>query len=175
MLLSSLILIIIAAVTNKIILLLLILFYGILITCIRRNNFKRNIAVSGKIFLFTVFTAMFQLFFINTGKVLFSFWSIIITNEGVYSVGLTSLKILCIMVLSWTIKYEKINLKKLNYRYAIICKTSVKILPEVLPLIKQKFSFGFILRKVYRLVLKELDHKKEIEGSCDERRRDGPP
>lgn len=162
MLLSSIILIIAAAFTNNFYFLAFIFVYGVVLLAVKKNEKDRKKIVSLKLIMFTIFTALFQIFFISTGKVLIYIWNIVITSDGVYSVCLTSMKIFCIMLLSWTINYRKINLEKINHRYSVICKTSVKVLPEVLPIIKQKFSFKYILRKVYKAVLIEMKINEEV-------------
>lgn len=163
MLLSSILLIIIAAFTDRIYVLTAILIFGLLSLIFYRRKGRLGFNLELKILAFALFTSLFQILFINTGKIFISVGAIHITYDGIYSAGLTCLKILCIMVLSWSIDYKNINLDKINYRYAIIFRTTVKILPEVLPLIKKKLNFGFVLRKVYRVVIRELrENKKNI-------------
>lgn len=160
MLLSSLFLIVLAILTDRIEICLLLLVYALAVNIYKKNNLVEKVINSRYVIVFVVFTAIFQIVFNNNGKVVVQIFQFVLTYEGFLSAGLTSLKIFCIMALAWSIDYKKIDLGKINYRYALICRTSVKIIPEVLPFIKKKFSFKYILFMVYRKVIKEINKDK---------------
>ncbi len=152
MLLSSF-LFILTLINNDMKIFILILLISIIYNVYLKTNLIQKILKMKFMIFFFVSTFLMQIIYISDGEVVLQFWIFYITKKGILA-GLTVvLKIVDILLISWTIDFQKSFGKRFS-KYQKIIKITVKLVPEIFVLFKNKFNpkktFEIILKKVYK-------------------------
>lgn len=123
------------------------------INIILKTDMKNKMKNLKYMLYFLSFSLVFQIIYINEGRIIYSFWKIHITDEGINRALITLLRVISIILSSYLIKAKSI-MKKYFAEYILIFKIVIKLSPEIFKIIKKRMrprlAFKYILKKVYK-------------------------
>lgn len=135
---------------------LLTVFFVLLIFNFYQNSDFKNRIKNIKSFLFFYFIAsLFQIFFTQSGNVLFKIFNIYITSQGVMSFLVSFIRITNLFLLSWLIKFELIFNKRAG-NYGKIISIIIFLVPEVLQLFRKRMKIKWFFRHILKQTKKRI-------------------
>lgn len=135
---------------------LITIFFILLILNFYQNSDFKNRIKNIKTFLFFYFIAsLFQIFFTQSGNVLFKFFNIYITSQGVMYFLVSFIRITNLFLLSWLINFELIFSKRAG-NYGKIISVIIFLVPEVLQLFKKRMKIKWFFRHILKQTKKRI-------------------
>ena len=105
---------------------------------------------------FYLSTFLIQLYYGQQGKVLFKFYSFYITEEGLINFGVSFIRILNLILMSWLINEMKLLTGRFS-KYQKIIDTVIDLVPEVFTLFKKRMK----AKNFTRYILKDISKRYE--------------
>ena len=151
---SLFILLLVNIFTSNLIILSTILIVVLILNLILNKNLKKHSKQLKVLLFFYLSTFLIQLYYGQQGKVLFKFYNFYITQEGLINFGVSFIRILNLILMSWLINEMKLLTGRFS-KYQKIIDTVIDLVPEVFILFKKRMkSKNFI-----RYILKEISKR----------------
>lgn len=115
------------------------------------KNFKSNLKLMKMFLVFYSTTFIFQFIFHQDGEVLFKFFNIYITLEGLKAFLLNFLRVVNLLFLSWLVNYHKIFNENLG-KYQRIIENVICMVPEVINLFKRRMKLKWFFRHILKQI-----------------------
>jgi predicted membrane-bound dolichyl-phosphate-mannose-protein mannosyltransferase len=123
----------------------------LLINIFNNKEFKKCLKKMKFLFFFYLGTCLFQLFYLQEGEVIWSFYSFHITKPGFMAVMVNFLRITNLIMISWMINSKGILKGRLK-KYQSVIENVMELVPEVFTLLKRrmklKWFFRYILTRI---------------------------
>ena len=141
--------------SNLLILSGILLAVLILNLCLNKNLKKHSRQLKVLLF-FYLSTFLVQLYYGQQGKVLFKFYNFYLTQEGLMNFGVSFIRILNLVLMSWLINEMKLLTGRFS-KYQKIIDTVIDLVPVVFVLFKKKMK----AKNFTRYILKDIDKRYE--------------
>ncbi|MGL4533995.1 MAG: hypothetical protein ACRC0V_06325 [Fusobacteriaceae bacterium] len=113
--------------------------------------FIKNLKLMKMFLLFYSTTFIFQFIFNQDGQVLFKFFNIYITVEGLKAFSLNFLRVMNLLFLSWLVNYHKIFNKNLG-KYQRVIENVICMVPEVINIFKRRMKLKWFFRHILKQI-----------------------
>ena len=127
----------------------------ILNLCLNKNLKKHSRQLKVLLF-FYLSTFLVQLYYGQQGKVLFKFYNFYLTQEGLMNFGVSFIRILNLVLMSWLINEMKLLTGRFS-KYQKIIDTVIDLVPVVFVLFKKKMK----AKNFTRYILKDINKRYE--------------
>ena len=127
----------------------------ILNLCLNKNLKKHSRQLKVLLF-FYLSTFLVQLCYGQQGKVLFKFYNFYLTQEGLMNFGVSFIRILNLVLMSWLINEMKLLTGRFS-KYQKIIDTVIDLVPVVFVLFKKKMK----AKNFTRYILKDINKRYE--------------
>jgi len=141
--------------SNLLILSGILLAVLILNLCLNKNLKKHSRQLKVLLF-FYLSTFLVQLYYGQQGKVLFKFYNFYLTQEGLMNFGVSFIRILNLVLMSWLINEMKLLTGRFS-KYQKIIDTVIDLVPVVFVLFKKKMK----AKNFTRYILKDINKRYE--------------
>ena len=141
--------------SNLLILSSILLVVLILNLCLNKNLKKHSRQLKVLLF-FYLSTFLVQLYYGQQGKVLFKFYNFYLTEEGLMNFGVSFIRILNLILMSWLINEMKLLTGRFS-KYQKIIDTVIDLVPVVFVLFKKKMK----AKNFTRYILKDINKRYE--------------
>ncbi len=141
--------------SNLLILSSILLVVLILNLCLNKNLKKHSRQLKVLLF-FYLSTFLVQLYYGQQGKVLFKFYNFYLTQEGLMNFGVSFIRILNLILMSWLINEMKLLTGKFS-KYQKIIDTVIDLVPVVFVLFKKRMK----AKNFTRYILKDINKRYE--------------
>jgi len=153
---SLFILLLVNIFTSNLIILSAILIVVLILNLTLNKNLKKHVRQLKILLFFYLSTFLIQLYYGQQGKVLFKFYSFYITQEGLINFGVSFIRILNLILMSWLINEMKLLTGRFS-KYQKIIDTVIDLVPEVFILFKKRMK----AKNFTRYILKDISKKYE--------------
>ncbi|MGL5055733.1 MAG: hypothetical protein ACRC54_08670 [Fusobacteriaceae bacterium] len=99
---------------------------------------------------FYLMTSLFQIFFTQNGEVLFKVFNMYITKEGLINFGVSLIRMVNLVLISWLIGYKKIF--NSFGKYERIIENVICMVPEVMILFKKRMRIKWFFRHILKQI-----------------------
>ena len=151
---SLFILLLVNIFTSNLITLSAILFVVLILNLTLNKNLKKHSKQLKVLLFFYLSTFLIQLYYGQQGKVLFKFYNFYITQEGLINFGVSFIRILNLILMSWLINEMKLLTGRFS-KYQKIIDTVIDLVPEVFTLFKKKMK----AKNFTRYILKDISKR----------------
>ena len=127
----------------------------ILNLCLNKNLKKHSRQLKVLLF-FYLSTFLVQLYYGQQGKVLFKFYNFYLTQEGLMNFGVSFIRILNLVLMSWLINEMKLLTGRFS-KYQKIIDTVIDLVPVVFVLFKKRMK----AKNFTRYILKDINKRYE--------------
>ena len=141
--------------SNLLILSSILLVVLILNLCLNKNLKKHSRQLKVLLF-FYLSTFLVQLYYGQQGKVLFKFYNFYLTEEGLMNFGVSFIRILNLILMSWLINEMKLLTGRFS-KYQKIIDTVIDLVPEVFTLFKKRMKAKNFTRYILKDISKRYD------------------
>ena len=141
--------------SNLLILSSILLVVLILNLCLNKNLKKHSRQLKVLLF-FYLSTFLVQLYYGQQGKVLFKFYNFYLTQEGLMNFGVSFIRILNLVLMSWLINEMKLLTGRFS-KYQKIIDTVIDLVPVVFVLFKKRMK----AKNFTRYILKDINKRYE--------------
>ena len=141
--------------SNLLILSGILLVVLILNLCLNKNLKKHSRQLKVLLF-FYLSTFLVQLYYGQQGKVLFKFYNFYLTQEGLMNFGVSFIRILNLVLMSWLINEIKLLTGRFS-KYQKIIDTVIDLVPVVFVLFKKRMK----AKNFTRYILKDINKRYE--------------
>ena len=141
--------------SNLLILSSILLVVLILNLCLNKNLKKHSRQLKVLLF-FYLSTFLVQLYYGQQGKVLFKFYNFYLTQEGLINFGVSFIRILNLILMSWLINEMKLLTGRFS-KYQKIIDTVIDLVPVVFVLFKKRMK----AKNFTRYILKDINKRYE--------------
>ena len=141
--------------SNLLILSSILLVVLILNLCLNKNLKKHSRQLKVLLF-FYLSTFLVQLYYGQQGKVLFKFYNFYLTQEGLMNFGVSFIRILNLVLMSWLINEMKLLTGRFS-KYQKIIDTVIDLVPVVFVLFKKRMKS----KNFTRYILKDINKRYE--------------
>jgi len=141
--------------SNLLILSGILLVVLILNLCLNKNLKKHSRQLKVLLF-FYLSTFLVQLYYGQQGKVLFKFYNFYFTQEGLMNFGVSFIRILNLVLMSWLINEMKLLTGRFS-KYQKIIDTVIDLVPVVFVLFKKRMK----AKNFTRYILKDINKRYE--------------
>ena len=141
--------------SNLLILSGILLAVLILNLCLNKNLKKHSRQLKVLLF-FYLSTFLVQLYYGQQGKVLFKFYNFYLTQEGLMNFGVSFIRILNLVLMSWLINEMKLLTGRFS-KYQKIIDTVIDLVPVVFVLFKKRMK----AKNFTRYILKDINKRYE--------------
>ena len=141
--------------SNLLILSSILLVVLILNLCLNKNLKKHSRQLKVLLF-FYLSTFLVQLYYGQQGKVLFKFYNFYLTEEGLMNFGVSFIRILNLILMSWLINEMKLLTGRFS-KYQKIIDTVIDLVPIVFVLFKKRMK----AKNFTRYILKDINKRYE--------------
>ncbi|EFE87000.1 hypothetical protein [Fusobacterium periodonticum] len=141
--------------SNLLILSSILLVVLILNLCLNKNLKKHSRQLKVLLF-FYLSTFLVQLYYGQQGKVLFKFYNFYLTEEGLMNFGVSFIRILNLILMSWLINEMKLLTGRFS-KYQKIIDTVIDLVPVVFVLFKKRMK----AKNFTRYILKDINKRYE--------------
>ena len=141
--------------SNLLILSSILLVVLILNLCLNKNLKKHSRQLKVLLF-FYLSTFLVQLYYGQQGKVLFKFYNFYLTQEGLMNFGVSFIRILNLVLMSWLINEMKLLTGRFS-KYQKIIDTVIDLVPFVFVLLKKRMK----AKNFTRYILKDINKRYE--------------
>ena len=153
---SLFILLLVNIFTSNLIILSAILIVVFILNLTLNKNLKKHSKQLKVLLFFYLSTFLIQLYYGQQGKVLFKFYNFYITQEGLINFGVSFIRILNLILMSWLINEMKLLTGRFS-KYQKIIDTVIDLVPEVFTLFKKKMK----AKNFTRYILKDISKRYE--------------
>ena len=153
---SLFILLLVNIFTSNLIILSTILIVVLVLNLILNKNLRKHSKQLKVLLFFYLSTFLIQLYYGQQGKVLFKFYNFYITQEGLINFGVSFIRILNLILMSWLINEMRL-LKGRFSKYQKIIDTVIDLVPEVFTLFKKRMK----AKNFTRYILKDISKRYE--------------
>ena len=153
---SLFILLLVNIFTSNLIILSAILIVVLILNLTLNKNLKKHARQLKILLFFYLSTFLIQLYYGQQGKVLFKFYNFYITQEGLINFGVSFIRILNLILMSWLINEIKLLTGRFS-KYQKIIDTVIDLVPEVFILFKKKMK----AKSFTRYILKDISKRYE--------------
>ena len=133
---SLFILLLVNIFTSNLIILSAILIVVLILNLTLNKNLKKHARQLKILLFFYLSTFLIQLYYGQQGKVLFKFYNFYITQEGLINFGVSFIRILNLILMSWLINEMKLLTGRFS-KYQKIIDTVIDLVPVVLYYLKR--------------------------------------
>ena len=151
---SLFILLLVNIFTSNLIILSAILIVVFILNLTLNKNLKKHSKQLKVLLFFYLSTFLIQLYYGQQGKVLFKFYNFYITQEGLINFGVSFIRILNLILMSWLINEMKLLTGRFS-KYQKIIDTVIDLVPEVFTLFKKKMK----AKNFTRYILKDISKR----------------
>ena len=151
---SLFILLLVNIFTSNLIILSAILIVVLNLNLALNKNLKKHSKQLKVLLFFYLSTFLIQLYYGQQGKVLFKFYNFYITQEGLINFGVSFIRILNLILMSWLINEMKLLTGRFS-KYQKIIDTVIDLVPEVFTLFKKKMK----AKNFTRYILKDISKR----------------
>lgn len=142
--------------TSNLTILSVILITLLILNFTLNKNLKKHVRQLKVLLFFYLSTFLIQLYYGQQGKVLFKLFSFYITQEGLINFGVTFIRILNLILMSWLINEMKLLTGKFS-KYQKIIDTVIDLVPDVFVLFKKRMK----AKNFTRYILKDISKRYE--------------
>ena len=153
---SLFILLLVNIFTSNLIILSAILIIVLILNLTLNKNLKKHSKQLKVLLFFYLSTFLIQLYYGQQGKVLFKFYNFYITEEGLINFGVSFIRILNLILMSWLINEMKLLTGRFS-KYQKIIDTVIDLVPEVFILFKKKMKAKNFIRYILKDISKRYD------------------
>ena len=153
---SLFILLLVNIFTSNLIILSAILIVVFILNLTLNKNLKKHSKQLKVLLFFYLSTFLIQLYYGQQGKVLFKFYNFYITQEGLINFGVSFIRILNLILMSWLINEMKLLTGRFS-KYQKIIDTVIDLVPEVFILFKKRMK----AKNFTRYILKDISKRYE--------------
>ena len=153
---SLFILLLVNVFTSNLIILSTILIVVLILNFTLNKNLKKHARQLKVLLFFYLSTFLIQLYYGQQGKVLFKFYNFYITQEGLINFGVSFIRILNLILMSWLINEMKLLTGRFS-KYQKIIDTVIDLVPEVFTLFKKRMK----AKNFTRYILKDISKRYE--------------
>ena len=153
---SLFILLLVNIFTSNLIILSAILIVVFILNLTLNKNLRKHIRQLKVLLFFYLSTFLIQLYYGQQGKVLFKFYNFYITQEGLINFGVSFIRILNLILMSWLINEMKLLTGRFS-KYQKIIDTVIDLVPEVFVLFKKRMK----AKNFTRYILKDISKRYE--------------
>ena len=153
---SLFILLLVNIFTSNLIILSVILIIVLILNFTLNKNLRKHSKQLKVLLFFYLSTFLIQLYYGQQGKVLFKFYNFYITEEGLINFGVSFIRILNLILMSWLINEMKLLTGRFS-KYQKIIDTVIDLVPEVFTLFKKKMK----AKNFTRYILKDIRKRYE--------------
>ena len=153
---SLFILLLVNIFTSNLIILSAILIVVFILNLILNKNLRKHSKQLKVLLFFYLSTFLIQLYYGQQGKVLFKFYNFYITQEGLINFGVSFIRILNLILMSWLINEMKLLTGRFS-KYQKIIDTVIDLVPEVFVLFKKRMK----AKNFTRYILKDISKRYE--------------
>ena len=153
---SLFILLLVNIFTSNLIILSAILIVVFILNLTLNKNLKKHSKQLKVLLFFYLSTFLIQLYYGQQGKVLFKFYNFYITEEGLINFGVSFIRILNLILMSWLINEMKLLTGRFS-KYQKIIDTVIDLVPEVFVLFKKRMK----AKNFTRYILKDISKRYE--------------
>lgn len=129
----------------------IIFLLALMLNLIYNKNIKKHLKRMKVLLFFYFSTFLVQLYYSQEGKVLYKIYNFYITQEGLINFSTNFVRILNLILLSWTLNEIKIFKGRFS-KYQRIVELVIDLVPQVFILVKKRMS----LKAFYRYILKKI-------------------
>lgn len=151
---SLLLLLLVNIFTSNLIILSTILIVVLILNLILNKNLRKHSKQLKVLLFFYLSTFLIQLYYGQQGKVLFKFYNFYITQEGLINFGVSFIRILNLILMSWLINEMKLLTGRFS-KYQKIIDTVIDLVPEVFTLFKKRMK----AKNFTRYILKDISKR----------------
>ena len=153
---SLFILLLVNIFTSNLIILSTILIVVLILNFTLNKNLRKHARQLKVLLFFYLSTFLIQLYYGQQGKVLFKFYNFYITQEGLINFGVSFIRILNLILMSWLINEMKLLTGRFS-KYQKIIDTVIDLVPEVFVLFKKRMK----AKNFTRYILKDISKRYE--------------
>ena len=153
---SLFILLLVNIFTSNLIILSAILIVVFILNLTLNKNLKKHVRQLKILLFFYLSTFLIQLYYGQQGKVLFKFYNFYITQEGLINFGVSFIRILNLILMSWLINEMKLLTGRFS-KYQKIIDTVIDLVTEVFTLFKKRMK----AKNFTRYILKDISKRYE--------------
>lgn len=153
---SLFILLLVNIFTSNLIILSVILIIVLILNFTLNKNLRKHSKQLKVLLFFYLSTFLIQLYYGQQGKVLFKFYGFYITQEGLINFGVSFIRILNLILMSWLINEMKLLTGRFS-KYQKIIDTVIDLVPEVFVLFKKRMK----TKNFTRYILKDISKRYE--------------
>ena len=153
---SLFILLLVNIFTSNLIILSTILIVVLILNFTLNKNLRKHARQLKVLLFFYLSTFLIQLYYGQQGKVLFKFYNFYITQEGLINFGVSFIRILNLILMSWLINEMKLLTGRFS-KYQKIIDTVIDLVPEVFTLFKKRMK----AKNFTRYILKDISKRYE--------------
>ena len=151
---SLFILLLVNIFTSNLIILSTILIVVLVLNLILNKNLRKHSKQLKVLLFFYLSTFLIQLYYGQQGKVLFKFYNFYITQEGLINFGVSFIRILNLILMSWLINEMRLLTGRFS-KYQKIIDTVIDLVPEVFTLFKKRMK----AKNFTRYILKDISKR----------------
>ena len=141
---------------SNLIILSAILVVVLILNLTLNKNLRKHARQLKVLLFFYLSTFLIQLYYGQQGKVLFKFYNFYITQEGLINFGVSFIRILNLILMSWLINEMKLLTGRFS-KYQKIIDTVIDLVPEVFVLFKKRMK----TKNFTRYILKDISKRYE--------------
>lgn len=153
---SLFILLLVNIFTSNLLILSGILLVVLILNLYLNKNLKKHSRQLKVLLFFYLSTFLVQLYYGQQGKVLFKFYNFYLTQEGLVNFGVSFIRILNLVLMSWLINEMKLLTGRFS-KYQKIIDTVIDLVPVVFVLFKKKMK----AKNFTRYILKDINKRYE--------------
>ena len=153
---SLFILLLVNIFTSNLIILSAILVVVLILNLTLNKNLKKHSKQLKVLLFFYLSTFLIQLYYGQQGKVLFKFYNFYITQEGLINFGVSFIRILNLILMSWLINEMKLLTGRFS-KYQQIIDTVIDLVPEVYTLFKKRMKAKNFTSYILKDISKRYD------------------
>ena len=153
---SLFILLLVNIFTSNLLILSGILLVVLILNLYLNKNLKKHSRQLKVLLFFYLSTFLVQLYYGQQGKVLFKFYNFYLTQEGLMNFGVSFIRILNLVLMSWLINEMKLLTGRFS-KYQKIIDTVIDLVPVVFVLFKKRMK----AKNFIRYILKDINKRYE--------------
>ena len=153
---SLFILLLVNIFTSNLLILSGILLVVLILNLYLNKNLKKHSRQLKVLLFFYLSTFLVQLYYGQQGKVLFKFYNFYLTQEGLMNFGVSFIRILNLVLMSWLINEMKLLTGRFS-KYQKIIDTVIDLVPVVFVLFKKRMK----AKNFTRYILKDINKRYE--------------
>lgn len=135
---------------NRIEFLFAIFCVVLIVNLVYNKEISKKIKYMKVLIFFYIMTSLFQVFFTQNGEVLFKVFNIYITKEGLLNFGVSLIRMINLVLISWLIGYKKIF--NSFGKYERVIENVICMVPQVIVLFKKRMRIKWFFRHILKQI-----------------------